>query len=126
MAGMPVLAEDSTNPGNRIHVDDLADCCVAALEPGVPAGIFNVGDGDHRSATWFTNEVARQAGLSRPPEISREAAAKEFSPMRLSFLSESRRVDTSKMRRVLGVTPRYANPEDGIRASLEAEAAAGA
>ncbi|MBT8087708.1 MAG: NAD-dependent epimerase/dehydratase family protein [Gammaproteobacteria bacterium] len=122
-AGKPVLAEDSANPGNRIHVDDLADCCVAALAPGVPAGIYNVGDGDHRSASWFTIEAARQAGLPRPPEIGREAAAKEFSAMRLSFLSESRRIDTSKMRRVLGVTPCYANPEDGIRASLEAEEA---
>ena len=38
--------------------------------------------------------------------------------MRLAFLSSSRIVDTTKMRKVLNVTPRYANPEDGIAASL--------
>jgi len=117
-ARMPVLAEQSANPGNRIHVDDLASCCVAALSTSVPADIYNVGDNDHRSSTWFTHEVARQSGLPAPPEISREMANREFSAQRLSFLTESRVVDTTKMREVLGVTPHYANPEDGIRASL--------
>ena len=117
-SGKPVLDESDANPANRIHVDDLASCCIAALSSDVPAGIYNVGDDDHRSSTWFTSEVARQLGLAPPPRISRQQAEVEFSPMRLSFLSESRRVDTTKMREVLGVTPRYANPEDGIRASL--------
>ncbi|MCP4301856.1 MAG: NAD-dependent epimerase/dehydratase family protein [Gammaproteobacteria bacterium] len=114
----PVLSEESANPGNRIHVDDLATCCVAALSESVPAGIYNVGDGDHRSSTWFTGEVARQAGLPAPPQISREAASQQFSAQRLSFMADSRRVDTTQMCSILGVTPRYANPEDGIRASL--------
>jgi hypothetical protein len=38
--------------------------------------------------------------------------------MRLAFMASSRIVDTTKMREVLGVTPRYSNPEDGIAASL--------
>jgi len=117
-AGMPVLDEQGANPGNRIHVDDLAQCCVAALSAEVPAGIYNVGDGDHRSSNWFSNEVARQLELPAPPEISMAEARQQFSPQRLSFMSESRIVDTTRMRDVLGVTPRFANPEDGIRASL--------
>jgi nucleoside-diphosphate-sugar epimerase len=117
-AGTPVLREEDASPGNRIHVDDLAACCVAALAPAIPAGLYNVGDNDHRSSTWFSGEVARQAGLPPPREISREQAEHEFSVQRMSFLRESRVVDTAKMRDVLGVTPRYANPEDGIRASL--------
>lgn len=117
-AAMPVLCEADANPGNRIHVDDLASCCIAALSAAAPAGIYNVGDNDHRSSTWFTGEVARQLGLTSPPRISREQAKLELSPQRLSFMSDSRRVDTTKMRELLGVTPRYANPEDGIKASL--------
>lgn len=115
---MPVLAEEFANPGNRIHVDDLALCCVAAMSDRMPAGIYNVGDGDHRSATWFTGEVARQAGLPPPPEINRKTANEQFSKQRLSFMADSRRVDTTKMREVLDVTLRYANPADGIAASL--------
>ena len=120
-AAMPVLEEKDANPGNRIHVDDLATCCIAGLSPDVPDGIYNVGDGDHRSGSWFTNEVARQAGLPPPPAISLDEAEKTFSPMRLSFLRESRVVDTTKMREVLGVTPKYSDAADGIAASLAEE-----
>ena len=116
--GMVLIQESDANPGNRIHLDDLASCCIAALSDEAPAGIYNVGDGDFRSPTWFSTEVARQSRLSAPPTISWVDAQEEFSEMRLSFFKESRRIDTRKMREVLGVTPRYANPEDGIRASL--------
>lgn len=117
-AGMTVIREAEAGPGNRIHVDDLVACCIAALADDVPAGVYNVGDGDHRSATWFSGEVARQCGLAEPAGISRAQAEREFSPMRLEFLSESRIVDTTRMREILGVTPAYADPAEGIGASL--------
>lgn len=110
------IADEEASPGNRIHVDDLATCCIAALDAATPAGVYNVGDGDHRSATWFADEVARQAGLPEPRKISRAEAETEFSAMRLAFLASSRIVDTTRMREVLGVTPR--SPEQGIRDSL--------
>ncbi len=116
--GVPVLEESAANPGNRIHVDDLASCCIAALAARVPAGIYNVGDGDHRTSTWFADEVARQAGLAAPPRVTRAEAAEQFSPMRLAFLASSRVVDTARMREILGVTPTYEDPVEGIRASL--------
>ena len=121
-AATPVLREEDAGPGNRIHVDDLASCCIAALSSEVPAGIYNVGDGDTRTTTWFMNEVARQAGLPPPPTVTREEAERTFSPMRLSFLRESRIVDVSKMRQTLGLHLKYTNPADGIAASLEREA----
>ena len=117
----PILIDHDANPGNRIHVDDLAACCVEALSIERPAGLYNVGDGDHRSSTWFTRTVARLANLPPPPEVSRKEAEQTFSAMRLSFLGESRRLDNRKMRRALGVEPRYANAEDGIKDSLAAE-----
>ena len=116
--GDAYLDNADANPGNRIHADDLATCCLAAISEDTPSGTYNVGDGDHRTPTWFAEEVARQAGLPEPRKISWAEAEKEFSPMRLAFLSSSRIVDTTRMREVLGVTPRYANPEDGIKASL--------
>lgn len=115
------IREDQAGPGNRIHVDDLVACCLAALEDGTPAGIYNVGDGDHRSATWFADEVARQAGLPEPRKIGRAEAERAFSAMRLAFLASSRVVDTTKMRDVLRVSPR--SPEDGIRDALLQERA---
>ena len=117
---MPVIREQDAHPGNRIHVRDLVQCCLAALQLDDIEGIINVGDGDHRSSTWFTNTVARIAGLPAPPEVTRAEAEETFSRRRLSFLGESRRLDVSRMHDMLGVQLKFANPEDGIRASLGA------
>jgi nucleoside-diphosphate-sugar epimerase len=118
VSGSPVLQESDANPGNRIHVDDLVRCCIAALSPDIPGGAYNVGDGDSRSSSWFASEVARQSGLAAPPTITREEAEATFSPQRLSFLRESRILDLTRMHDVLGVTAKYENAAEGIAASL--------
>ncbi len=109
--GDPLICESEAHPGNRIHVYDLVSCCIATLCGDAPAGIYNVGDGDHRSPTAFSKEVARQAGLEVPPEVSRKETGK--------LAAESRVVDTTRMREQLGVLPKYANAEDGIRATFK-------
>jgi nucleoside-diphosphate-sugar epimerase len=116
--GKAILREAESNPGNRIHVDDLAACCIAAMTGKKAPGIYNVADGDFRSPTWFANTVAEMAGLDPPPTITRAQAKETLSAARLSFLSESRKLDTRKMRETLKFSPVYTNAEDGIRASL--------
>lgn len=123
-AGAEVLRAVDAGPGNRIHVDDLKRCCLAAMQPDTPAGLYNVGDGDARSSSEFLASVAKLAGLPVPEEISLEQARQVWSPARLSFLEESRQLDLTRMRDVLGVAPLYTNADDGIRASLLEEAAA--
>jgi nucleoside-diphosphate-sugar epimerase len=120
-SGAVFIQQTDAYPGNRIHVDDLVQCAVAAAESKTRPGIYNVGDGDHMSSVAFANCVANLAGLPAPGTVSREQALATFSEQRLSFLRESRTLDTSKMRDVLGVTPRYSDPEEGIRASLQEE-----
>ena len=83
--GDPLICESEAYPGNRIHVEDLVSCCIAALRGAAPAGIYNVGDGDHRSPTSFSKEVARQAGLQMPPEISRAQAGRQRQNHALSI-----------------------------------------
>lgn len=120
-SGQPVIVENESGPGNRIHIDDLVSCCIAALADRVPGGIYNVGDGDNRSATWFRRELARQLGLPEPASVSMTEAERTFSPMAMSFLREKRVVDTRRMREILGITPRYRDAADGIAASLQEE-----
>jgi nucleoside-diphosphate-sugar epimerase len=118
--GRALIRESEANPGNRIHVDDLVRCCMAALRPDVSAGIYNVGDGDERSSTWFAQETARQAGLKQPPTVRRIEAEQLFSTGRLSFLRESRRLDLTKLHAILKPGIRYTDAADGIAASLKA------
>lgn len=62
----PVICPEEAPPGNRIHAEDLASLCIAALERGEPGDVFNVGDGQHASMTDFIYTVADLAGLERP------------------------------------------------------------
>ena len=117
----PALAESEAGPGNRIQVEDLADICVAALlQPQARNRIYNVGDGDHTTSTAFLGLVARLAGLPPPPQLPLTQLQALKSAVAYSFLGESRRVDTSRLRQELGFKPRYPTAEAGIRASLEA------
>jgi len=119
-SGAPVARAGETGPGNRIHVDDLAAVSLVAADyPGAEI-VFNVGDGDHRGMDEYFRAVARLAGLPAPPELPLEELLAQVSPAMRGFLVESRRVDTTRMRAVLGFEPRYAAMEDGIAASLEA------
>jgi len=115
--GEPVLREEDSGPGNRIHVDDLVEACVTALARPV-SGAFNLTDDEPDSMAAFSCRVAALAGLPPPRRISWAEAQAELSPGLLAFLRESRLV-TSRRREELGWSPTYANPDQGIRASLE-------
>ena len=45
-SGAPVPRPGETGPGNRIHVDDLAETSRAAVDYDGDETLFNVGDGD--------------------------------------------------------------------------------
>lgn len=116
--GAPVVRAAEAGPGNRIHVDDLAAACLAAVDYSGPHRVFNLGDGDHASMTEYFLAVAEAAGLPPPPELPLETLLAHVSPAMRSFLVESRRVDTTRMRSALGFAPHYASLADGIDASL--------
>lgn len=115
----PAVRPEDAGISNRIHVDDLVTACEAAIENKEARGVYNVTDGSSISSTSFLDLVARLSGLPQPPRVSMEEAQLTFSPERLSFLNESRRVGNDRMLKHLGVKLRYADPEAGIRASLE-------
>ena len=114
----PVVREREAGINNRIHVDDLVEACACAITNSEARGVYNVTDGRPLSSTTFINMVAKVAGLPAPPQVSMEEAQLTFSPERLSFLNESRRVSNERMLKHLGVVLKYADVEAGIRASL--------
>jgi nucleoside-diphosphate-sugar epimerase len=114
----PVVREREAGINNRIHVDDLVEACRCAITNSEARGVYNVTDGQPLSSTTFINMVAKVAGLPTPPQVSMEEAQLTFSPERLSFLNESRRVSNERMLKHLGVVLKYADVEAGIRASL--------
>ncbi|MGH8239138.1 MAG: SDR family oxidoreductase, partial [Steroidobacteraceae bacterium] len=99
----PVVREREAGINNRIHVDDLVEACARAISNPEARGVYNVADGQPLSSTTFMNMVAKAAGLPPPPQVSMEEAQLTFSPERLSFLNESRRVSNDRMLKHLGV-----------------------
>jgi nucleoside-diphosphate-sugar epimerase len=117
--GEPVLAPADAGMTNRIHVDDLVTALqLVADHPQAAGRIYNVSDGAPCSTSEHFQRVARIAGLPPPAVVTRAEAEGRISPAFLAYLDESRRLDSSRIRTELGFQPRYADPTEGIRASL--------
>ena len=75
-----------------------------------------VDDSDLKMAAYF-DCVADAFGLSRPPRLSREDAARVLSPLQMSFMRESRRIGNARLKKELGVRLAYPNIAAGIAAA---------
>jgi len=103
---------------NRIHVFDIAQAIDAAFARSAD-GVFNVVDDEPASPSDQIAFAAELLGIAPPPEISFAEAAKVLSPFALSFYDGCIRARNDKLKRVLGVTLRYPNYRDGLRALHE-------
>lgn len=116
---VPVLKEALAPKTNRIHADDLARVCVAAASRPQDSRIYNVSDGQEANMTEYFFTLADFFGLPRPPAVDWPEAERTLSQGMLSYLRESRRMDTSRMQRELGVKLLYPTLLDGLRAMTE-------
>ncbi|HEY1090912.1 MAG TPA: NAD(P)H-binding protein [Burkholderiaceae bacterium] len=106
-AGTPLLRREDDVYTNRVHADDLARACVAALMRGLPQRTVHVCDDSQMLMGDYFDRVADLAHLPRAPRISRVEAEARLSATRLSFLSESRRLVNERMKRELRLTLHY-------------------
>lgn len=114
----PVLREQESPWSNRVHVHDLVRACLAAGETGRPSAVYNISDGHPTTMTDYFNRVADALGLERPPQITLVRARIELSEAMQSYLDESKRLDNRRMRKELGVEPRYPDLIQGLAACL--------
>lgn len=105
--GTPVLAAEHDVYTNHIHADDLARACVAALLHGAPQRIYHASDDSELRMGEYFDLVADRCGLPRPPRLSRAQAEAQLSPLQLSFMSESRRLDNRRLKQELRVHLRH-------------------
>ena len=112
--GTAVLAEDDDVFTNHIHADDLARACVAALYRGLPQRVVHASDDTEMKMGDYFDLAADLCGLARPPRITRDQAREQLSPMLLSFMSESRRLDNRRLTSELGLKLRYPTVREGL------------
>ncbi|ALS58830.1 hypothetical protein AT302_02595 [Pandoraea norimbergensis] len=105
--GTPALRESDDVYTNHIHADDLAAILIRAMWRGKPQRVVHASDDTQWRMGEYFDRVADALGLARPPRISREAAVRELPPTLLSFMSESRRLDNTRLKRELGYRLKY-------------------
>ncbi|MDO8249807.1 MAG: SDR family oxidoreductase [Rhodoferax sp.] len=114
LKGTPVLQAADDVYTNHIHADDLARACLAALWRGRPQRIYNVNDDTCLKMGDYFDLAADLYGLPRPPRVARNTARDQLSLMLLSFMSESRRMDNTRLKRELRLTLRYPTVDVGL------------
>jgi nucleoside-diphosphate-sugar epimerase len=108
-AGRPVLREEDDVYTNHIQADDLAAIACRALEHDAPEGVYNASDDTRMKMGEWLDLVADTAGLPRPPRVARAALVDAND-----FMSESRRLDNTRLKQVLGVKLRYRTVHEGL------------
>ncbi len=114
LRGTPVLCQPDDVYTNHIHADDLARACVAALLRAGPQRIVHACDDTDMRMGDYMDLAAELCGLPRPPRITRAEATQQLSPMLMSFMSESRRLDNRRLKRELRLRLRYPTVREGI------------
>ena len=114
--GLPVLAREDDVYTNHIQADDLARACVLALVRGPTQRILPVSDDSELLMGDYFELAASLCGLAPPARVARAEAPGVFTPMQMSFMNESRRMDNRRLRRELRLRLRYPTPRDGLLA----------
>lgn len=104
--GTPALRPEDDVYTNHVQADDLARIVALALARGLPNRVYHAVDDTRMKMGDYFDAVAEAFSLPRPPRLAREDLRAQVSPMLLSFMSESRRLDNARLRE-LGVRLRY-------------------
>ena len=115
--GVPALCAEEDVITNHIHADDLAMLACAALRTGRANRCYNATDDSALKMGDYFDLVADRFGLPKAPRITRREAKERLSPVQLSFMSESRRIDNSRIKKELRARLRYPQVADGIDAA---------
>ena len=115
LKSITVICPEEAPYSNRIHAQDLARACLTAMETSIHGEIFNVADGHPTSMSDYFYQLADMANLPRPPCVSLSQANEKLSPGMLSFIKESRRLSTDKIKSRLNFSPEFPTLESGLK-----------
>ena len=113
--GTPAMVAEDDVFTNHIHADDLARAAIAAMRRGKAGRVYNVVDDSALSMADYFDRVADAFALPRPPRVSRADAAKILSPALMSFMSESRRIGNTRLKRELRFRLQYPSVDEILR-----------
>jgi nucleoside-diphosphate-sugar epimerase len=110
----PVVRASECGFSNRVHADDLARMCIAAMRKAPAGEIYNATDGVPGTISEYLQAAAQALNYSPLPEISLSQAQQQLSPGMLSYLGESRRISSQKIVDQLAYQLLYPDFKQGI------------
>ena len=110
----PVLEAQDDVYTSHIHADDLARAVIAALWRGKPQRVYNASDDTELKMGDYFDLAADLYGLPRPPRVPRSTAQDELPLVLLSFMSESRRLENSRLKKELKLLLRHPTVAAGL------------
>ena len=118
-ASEPLIIEEQSRVTNLIHVEDLSRIAIKALNINIDGTeIVNVSDGTAIKTTLYYEIIYKVLKKKLPKYITFDDALKCYDANRISFLKESRILNTEKMDRLFPDCIEYRHIEEGIKASL--------
>ena len=120
----PTIVGDGVNHWPLIHVDDLADAYVKAVESRFAREIFNLNDGSRETVTEMVTAACAAAGFRGAIRYQPMAEAAETLGTFAECIVLDQHLDSSKATRLLGWQPRMKGFADQASVYYEAWKAA--
>jgi nucleoside-diphosphate-sugar epimerase len=114
---LPLMLHGEDSHTNHIHADDLGRACIAALSRGGSNRVYNINDDSGMAMGEWFDLLADRFGLPRASRLPRAEVRRSVPAMQWSFMSESRRLDNTRMKRELRLRLHYPTVAAGIAAA---------
>jgi nucleoside-diphosphate-sugar epimerase len=114
---LPVIG-DGGGVWSFIHVDDLAEATIAAIERGTPGSIYNIVDDEPLPAAVWIPALAEAVGAKAPRHVPVWLGKLAAGEVGVSMMTQIRGTSNQKAKRELGWKPRYVSVRDGFRTGL--------
>ncbi len=114
------VAWEPARYANRVHVEDIARCLLAAIERRA-TGIFNISDDLPLPHAEYVQRLASLLGAPAPEILAPEEASKRLPARVLDFFRDSKRLDNRRMHRYLCEHLRYPDFTHYFRVKSEAD-----
>ena len=101
---------------SRIHLDDITQVLHASMHKPNPGAAYNVCDDNPAPPEEVIAYACDLLGVEKPPLVDFETA--DLSPMARSFYGDNKRVSNQRIKEELGVTLRWPDYRDGLKALL--------
>lgn len=118
------IARRIHKPGHafsRIHVEDIVQVLIASMMNPKPGTAYNVADDMAAPSHEVIKYACDLLGIAPPPLLPYDEA--DLAPITRSFYNDNKRIRNDRIKNELGITLKYPNYMEGLKACLETEQA---